>query len=89
MNRTVTDSKTYDGTADADGQVNDVTLTGQKNGEQISVGTVTAVYNQATVEEGTSLTITYPLKAEGGAKLSNYQVSIAGQPAQDGAEQMT
>lgn len=38
--------------------------------------------------EGTSLTITYPLKAEGGAKLSNCQVSIAGQPAQDSAEQM-
>ena len=89
LNRRVTDSKTYDGTADADGQVKDVTLTGQQNGEQISVGTVTAVYNQATVAEGTNLTITYPLKAEGGAKLSNYQVSIAGQPAQDGAEQMT
>lgn len=89
LNRRVTDSKTYDGTADADGQVKDVTLTGQQNGEQISVGAVTAVYNRATVAEGTSLTITYPLKAEGGAKLSNYQVSIAGQPAQDGAEQMT
>lgn len=88
LNRRVTDSKTYDGTTNADGQVNDVILTGQQNGEQISVGTVTAVYNQATVEEGTRLTITYPLKDEGGAKLSNYQVSIAGQPAQDGAEQM-
>ena len=88
LNRTVTDSKTYDGTTNADGQVKDVTLIGQQNGEQISVGAVTAVYKRATVAEGTRLTITYPLKAESGAKLSNYQVSIAGQPAQDSAEQM-
>ena len=85
----MTASRGYNGTADANGQVTNVTLTGQQNGENISVALPGAVYNAASVADANAITITYTITAAGGAKLANYRVKIADADAVDAAALMT
>ena len=89
LSRDVTASRGYNGTADANGQVTNVTLTGQQNGENISVALAGAVYNAASVADANAITITYTITAAGGAKLANYRVKIADADAVDAAALMT
>lgn len=70
INRTVTPTKTYDGTVDADGQVTGYSASGV-DGETIEITNVSASYNNANVGTGKTITITYTLSTE--AKLGNYK----------------
>ena len=81
LSRDVTASRAYNGTNEAKGQVKDVEITGLKNGEQIDVACVDAVYNAATVANAKNITITYSLNPQGSASLANYTVSINNVPA--------
>lgn len=89
LSRDVTDTRAYNGTVSAANQVIGVGLTGQQNDESITVSVTTAVYDQATVVDASSITITYAITAGGGAKLDNYKVSIAGAEAEDAQTSMT
>lgn len=75
INRTVTPTKTYDGTVDADGQVTDVGVMGQQNNEAITATVTSAVYNSAEVGSASKITITYKLEAKDGANLANYKLN--------------
>ena len=75
INRTVTPTKTYDGTVDADGQVTDVGVKGQQNNEAITATVTSAVYNSAEVGSASKITITYKLEAKDGANLANYKLN--------------
>ncbi len=70
INRTVTPTKTYDGTVDADGQVTGYSASGV-DGETIKITNVSASYNNANVGTGKTITITYTLSTE--ANLGNYK----------------
>ena len=70
INRTVTPTKTYDGTVDADGQVPGYSASGV-DGETIKITNVSASYNDANVGTGKTITITYTLSTE--ANLGNYK----------------
>lgn len=71
INRTVTPTKTYDGTVGADGQVTGVSVTGQQNNEAITATVTSAVYDSAEVGSASKITITYTLSTE--ANLGNYK----------------
>lgn len=75
INRTVTPTKTYDGTVDADGQVTDVGVMGQQNNEAITATVTSAFYNSAEVGSASKITITYKLEAKDGANLANYKLN--------------
>lgn len=75
LSRAVTETRTYNGTVNAAAQVTGEELTGQQNSESITVSVTSAEYDQATVGER-SITITYAITAEGGAKLDNYKVKV-------------
>ena len=75
INRTVTPTKTYDGTVDADEQVTDVGVKGQQNNEAITATVTSAVYNSAEVGSASKITITYKLEAKDGANLANYKLN--------------
>lgn len=75
INRTVTPTKTYDGTVDADGQVTDVGVMGQQNNEAITATVTSAFYNSAEVDSASKITITYKLEAKDGANLANYKLN--------------
>ena len=88
LSRDVTASRAYNGTNEAEDQVKDVEITGLKNGEQIDVACVDAVYNAATVADAKNITITYSLTPQGSASLANYTVSINGNQAVDAVASM-
>lgn len=71
IKRTVTPTKTYDGTVGADGQVTGVSVTGQQNNEAITATVTSAVYDSAEVGSASKITITYTLSTE--ANLGNYK----------------
>ena len=75
INRTVTPTKTYDGTVDADEQVTDVGVKGQQNNEAITATVTSAFYNSAEVGSASKITITYKLEAKDGANLANYKLT--------------
>ena len=89
LTRDVTTTKTYDSTTEAASQVTNVELTGKQNYENISAIRDSAVYNEATVNGAKTITITYTLTTEDGAKLENYTVKIADAGAVDAAASMT
>lgn len=88
LQRDISVTKPYDGTASANGQVSNIQLTGQQNNESITVALAGAVYDSATVS-AEKITVTYTLTAEGGASLDNYQVRIHNAAAQNAAQTMT
>ena len=88
LSRDVTASRTYNGTAKAKDQISNVKIIGLKNGEQIDVACVDAVYNAATVAAAKNITITYSLTPQGSASLANYTVSINGNQAVDAVDSM-
>lgn len=75
ITRTVTPTKTYDGTVDADEQVTDVGVMGQQNNEAITATVTSAFYNSAEVGSASKITITYKLEAKDGANLANYKLN--------------
>ena len=89
LSRNVTTAKTYDSTTDAASQVTNVELTGQQNREKISAALASAVYNEASADGASKITITYTLIAKDGAKLENYTIKIADAGAVEAAASMT
>lgn len=72
VTKTVKPTKEYDGTADADVELD--TIATEIPGELVTAGLVSAVYNSANVKDAKSITITYQLTAEDGTNLANYSL---------------
>ncbi|MGI6030726.1 MAG: leucine-rich repeat protein [Eubacteriales bacterium] len=73
INRTVNETKSYDGTVEAKTQISQISLSGLQNLEQIQVECTSAQYNNPTVSAD-QITVTYTLTALSDTKLDNYTV---------------
>lgn len=74
ITRTVTPTKTYDGTVDATNQVTGYSASGV-DGETIEITNVSASYDDANAGTGKTITITYTLSTK--ANLGNYKYGSA------------
>lgn len=74
ITRTVTPTKTYDGTVDATNQVTGYSVSGV-DGETIEITNVSASYDDANAGTGKTITITYTLSTK--ANLGNYKYGSA------------